>query len=283
VYEYTLIQAGVDIERLNAVVFFRYLQSSIKFYQMVGRGARIHEESGKYKFWLYDYTDVTSLFGTEFITQPPRSGGGGRKGDDDDEGGGGGDGDGPAVGEVGGKPVVITAQGRFIVVSRDGRDTPVPVEESRREVLSRVLSEAHTLEEFRALWIEPHKRRQFIAHLLGDRLDPDLIRDEDRMNDFDLYDYFGHHGYHARALRRPERGDLFITHNQPWFAAMPENATIVLKGLGHQFAQGGTDALETPALWEVPAIKEVGGLDALRAVGTPTQVMREAKGRLFGV
>ena len=45
-----------------------------------------------------------------------------------------------------------------------------------------------------------------------------------RPNDFDLYDYFGHHGYHARALRRPERGDLFITHNQPWFAAMPENA-----------------------------------------------------------
>ncbi|WP_407116126.1 DEAD/DEAH box helicase family protein [Bradyrhizobium sp. LMG 9283] len=279
-----LLEAGVDIERLNAVVFFRYLQSPIKFYQMVGRGTRIHEESGKYKFWLYDYTDVTSLFGTEFITKPPRSGGGGRKDDEGDEGGGGGEGgDGPAVGEVGGKPVVITAQGRFIVVSRDGRDTPVPVEEYRREVLGRVLNEAHTLEEFRALWIEPHKRRQFIEHLLGERLDPDLIRDEDRMNDFDLYDYFSHHGYHARALRRPERGDLFLTHNQPWFAAMPENAAIVLKGLGHQFAQGGTDALETPALWEVPAIRVAGGLDALRPLGAPVQVMREAKGRLFGV
>jgi type I restriction enzyme R subunit len=36
-----LLEAGVDIERLNAVVFFRYLQSPIKFYQMVGRGTRI--------------------------------------------------------------------------------------------------------------------------------------------------------------------------------------------------------------------------------------------------
>ncbi|MCF4980681.1 restriction endonuclease subunit R, partial [Pseudomonas gessardii] len=63
-----LLEAGVDIERLNAVVFFRYLQSPIKFYQMVGRGTRIHEETQKYKFWLYDYTDVTSLFGTDFIT-----------------------------------------------------------------------------------------------------------------------------------------------------------------------------------------------------------------------
>ncbi|MEP7341563.1 MAG: DEAD/DEAH box helicase family protein, partial [Acidobacteriota bacterium] len=33
-----LLATGVDIERLNAVVFFRYLESSITFYQMVGRG-----------------------------------------------------------------------------------------------------------------------------------------------------------------------------------------------------------------------------------------------------
>ncbi|HET6545901.1 MAG TPA: DEAD/DEAH box helicase family protein, partial [Rhodanobacteraceae bacterium] len=33
-----LLATGVDIERLNAVVFFRYLESSIAFYQMVGRG-----------------------------------------------------------------------------------------------------------------------------------------------------------------------------------------------------------------------------------------------------
>jgi type I restriction enzyme R subunit len=42
-----LLEAGVDIERLNAVVFFRYLQSPIKFYQMVGRGTRIHEETAE--------------------------------------------------------------------------------------------------------------------------------------------------------------------------------------------------------------------------------------------
>jgi len=45
-----LLEAGVDVERLNAVAFFRYLKSAIKFYQMVGRGTRIHEETKKYKF-----------------------------------------------------------------------------------------------------------------------------------------------------------------------------------------------------------------------------------------
>lgn len=279
-----LLEAGVDIERLNAVVFFRYLQSPIKFYQMVGRGTRIHEETQKYKFWLYDYTDVTNLFGTDFITKPVRSGGGG-KGGGDDEGGDGGSngGDGPSVAEIGGQTVQVFAEGTFILGRRDGREARIPVDEYRREVIQRVVSEAHNLDDFRALWIEAQKRRQLISHLLGDNFSPEVIREIDQMNDFDLYDFFGHHGYHARALRRSERSTLFISHNQSWFNAMDDKAAIALKGLGHQFAQGGTDALETPALWEVPEIKVVGGLNALRGLGAPPQVMHEAKARLFGV
>jgi type I restriction enzyme R subunit len=278
-----LLEAGVDIERLNAVVFFRYLQSPIKFYQMVGRGTRIHEETQKYKFWLYDYTDVTQLFGTDFITKPPRPGRGRKGGGDDGGDDGGGGGDGPAVAEIGGQYVVINAQGRFILSHREGRDTPIPVDEYRRQVIQRVVSEAHNLDEFRALWIEAQKRRQLIDHLLGDNFSPEVIREIDQMNDFDLYDFFGHHGYHARALKRPERGELFISHNQAWFSDMDDKAAIVLKSLGHQFAQGGTDALESPNLWEVPEIKLAGGLNALRGVGGPVQVMHEAKVRLFGV
>ncbi|EKF9135274.1 DEAD/DEAH box helicase family protein [Vibrio cholerae] len=278
-----LLEAGVDIERLNAVVFFRYLQSPIKFYQMVGRGTRIHEETQKYKFWLYDYTDVTQLFGTDFITKPQRSGSGSKGGGNNvGDGEGGGD-DGPAVAEIGGQSVIINPQGRFILSRRDGRDTPIPVDEYRREVMQRVVSEAHNLDDFRALWIETQKRRQLIDHLLGDNFSPEVIREIDQMNDFDLYDFFGHHGYHARALKRPERGEHFISHNQSWFDGMDSKAAIVLKGLGHQFAQGGTDALESPSLWEVPEIKLAGGLNALRGVGAPVQVMHEAKARLFGV
>jgi type I restriction enzyme R subunit len=63
---------------------------------------------------------------------------------------------------------------------------------------------------------------------------------------------------------------------------MDGKAAVVLKGLGRQFAQGGTEALETPALWEVPDIKMVGGLTALKQLGKPVDVMHEAKGRLFG-
>lgn len=282
-----LLEAGVDIERLNAVVFFRYLQSSIKFYQMVGRGTRIHEETQKYKFWLYDYTGVTNLFGTEFISRPPRpkpSSGpdGGPEGGGGEGPEGGGD-DGPSVGEIGGHPVGVLPKGSYILGVRDGREVPIPVDEYRREMIQRVLAEAHSLSDFRALWIEAQRRRMLIEHLLGAGLVPDHLRDHERMNEFDLFDFFGHHGYKARALRQHERGELYLSNNESWFASMNPNAATVLRSFGNQFAHGGTDALETMALWDVPEIRMAGGMNALRSIGAPTQVMIDAKGRLFGV
>ncbi len=279
-----LLEAGVDIERLNAVVFFRYLQSAIKFYQMVGRGTRIHEETQKYKFWLYDYTGVTDLFGTDFITNPARPGSGGRSGGESGgDGGDGGDDDGPAVPVIGGQSVIINAQGRFILGNREGRSTPIPIDEYRREVIARVLAEAHSLDDFRALWIAKRRRAQLIDHLLGDHYVPDLVRDAEQMDEFDLFDVFGKYGYNARALKRPQRGAEYVNANAGWFEGMDAKSAIVLKGLGAQFAQGGTDALETPALWAVPDIAQAGGLDALRTLGKPAQVMQDAKMRLFGV
>ncbi len=277
-----LLEAGVDIERLNAVVFFRYLKSSIKFYQMVGRGTRIHEATHKFKFWLYDYTGVTDLFGTDFITDPPRpgSGGGGGGGEDPEPPGGSGGGEIPPVPEIPGHTAVL-GDGRYILGRRDGSDVRIPVDEYRREMIQRVIREAHNLDEFRQLWIESQKRRRLIDHLLGDNLSPELIREIDQMTDYDTYDLFAHHGYHARALKRPERKSIYLSGNQAWFDSIDPNAAIVLKYLGNQFELGGTEALETTALWDVPEIKDAGGFDALRKIGAPVEVMKDAKTRLF--
>jgi type I restriction enzyme R subunit len=272
-----LLATGVDIERLNAVVFFRYLKSSITFYQMVGRGTRIDEPTKKYKFWLYDYTGVTSLFGTDFITKPPHP----RK-----PGGGGGDGPpeepSPII-EISGQPVEITPQGNFILMRREGRDVPVPVEEYRQEMIRRVLAEAHTLDEFRDLWIETRKRRQLIDHLIGDNYSPEVIREITGMVDCDHFDLLAHYGYRSAALKRHEREAGYLNVNASWFASVDEKAAIVLRGLDHQFGAGGTDALESELIWEVPEIKIAGGVDALKIIGRPADVMREAKKRLFGV
>ena len=193
-----LLATGVDIERLNAVVFFRYLESSILFYQMLGRGTRIDEITQKYKFWLYDYTGVTDLFGTDFITthttgKKKKSGGG-----NDGEGG-----DEPPVIQIAGQIVTVNSEGRFILTRREGRNVKIPIDEYCREMLQRVVREAGNLQDFRQLWIGNKKRRDLIDHLLGENYSPEVLRELENMQDFDYYDMFAHHGYHAQALKRP--------------------------------------------------------------------------------
>jgi len=275
-----LLATGVDIERLNAVVFFRYLESSILFYQMVGRGTRIDETTQKYKFWLYDYTGVTDLFGTDFITadtsgKKKKSTAGGEDGGDDDN-------ELPVI-QISGQSVSVTSEGRFILTRREGRDVKIPIDEYRREMLQRVVREAGNLQDFRQLWIEARKRRELINHLLGENYSPEVLRELEDMQDFDYYDMFAHHGYHAQALKRQQRGLGYLDQNQTWFDTMPADAAIVLKGFGHQFGLGGTDALETSALWDVPEISQAGGLTALKKIGSPVDVILQAKSRLFGV
>lgn len=285
-----LLATGVDIERLNAVVFFRYLESSILFYQMVGRGTRIHEETQKYKFWLYDYTGVTDLFGTDFISAPakprvkkPDGGDGGDGGDD-----GGGEGDPLPLPEMKtGHDGTVVVQGRYILQERlvDGvrREVAVPLDEYRQEMVARVLGEAATLHDFRSLWVETQKRKKLIEHLLGEHYSPDQVREMMHMGDCDNFDLFAHYGYREKALKRPEREAAYLTSQAPWFASVDDKAAIVLKGIGHQFGLSGTEALESPELWNVPDIRRAGGLAALKALGRPVDVLRDAKTRLFGV
>jgi type I restriction enzyme R subunit len=249
---------------------------------MVGRGTRIDEVTQKYKFWLYDYTGVTDLFGTDFISAHSsgknKTGGGGEDGGGDGEGG-----DEPPVIQIGGQTVTVNSEGRFILSRREGQDVKIPIEEYRREMLQRVLSEAGNLQDFRQLWIENKKRRDLIDHLLGENYSPEVLRELEEMQDFDYYDMFAHHGYRAQALKRQERGQGYLDQNLPWFEDMPSDTAVVLKGFGHQFGLGGTEALESDSLWQVPEISRAGGLAALKKWGQPGAVILEAKGRLFGV
>lgn len=284
-----LLATGVDIERLNAVVFFRYLKSSISFYQMVGRGTRIDEPTQKYKFWLYDYTGVTDLFGTDFITAParPRV----AKPDDGEDEGGGGEGGGhnpsPLPEMRTGQAGTVVEQGCYILQERlvngERREVTVPLAEYRQEMVARVLREAATLHDFRDLWVETQKRRQLIDHLLGAHYSPDTVRELVGLTDCDQFDLFAHYGWHEQARTRSERADAYLQAQAPWFASVGVHAAIVLQGVGRQFGLGGTEALESPELWHTPEIRRAGGVAALRPLGRPAEVLRDAKMRLFGI
>jgi hypothetical protein len=84
-----------------------------------------------------------------------------------------------------------------------------------RDDPARLVAKRGNLDDFRgSSGSSTQKRRSLIDHLLGDNFSPDVIREIDQMTDFDLYDFFGHHGYRARALKRPSAARCIISHNQ---------------------------------------------------------------------
>lgn len=116
-----LLTTGVDVRPVRNVAFFKYVGSAISFYQMLGRGTRIDEHTGKLVFTIYDYTGATRLFGEAFETRPasPKKPGGDDEGDDD-EGGGTPVQPTPTVWVEGFTPVVNDL-GRFVGATVDGR------------------------------------------------------------------------------------------------------------------------------------------------------------------
>lgn len=63
---------------------------------------------------------------------------------------------------------------------------------------------------------------------MGDNFSPELVREIDQMSNYYFYDLVAYHGYHARALKRPERKKVYLSNNQVWFESIDPNAASVL-------------------------------------------------------
>jgi type I restriction enzyme R subunit len=269
-----LLTTGVDVPVVRNIVFFKYVRSSIAFYQMVGRGTRIDAATNKLMFRVYDYTDATRLFGKEFITKnrPPREGGEGPHPP-------------PPPPErtimVEGFDVKVTDAGRYILATVDGKATPVTVEEYKERLAATLVEEAPTLDTFRRSWIVPPKRRELLGRLPDAGRSAILVRSLEEMTDFDLYDVLAELGYGLAPKRRTERADAFTYKHGAWLSALPPKASATLKALASQFARGGTDGLENPQVFQTPEVVRAGGLDALKALGKPSEILHETKERIF--
>ncbi len=271
-----LLTTGVDVPCVRNIVFFKYLKSPISFYQMVGRGARIDLPTNKLMFRVYDYTNATRLFGEEFVVEPPR-----QPGDGSDSG--------PASPPPPTEPVItvegfdvhITDAGRYIVADVDGKAMPVPVEEYKARLAARLMEQAHTLEEFRRLWVDPPSRRELIDALVNAGYSPNVVRMVDEKEDYDLYDVLAELGWGMNPRTRSERAAAFTYKHEDWLNAWPAETGETIKAIARQFERGGTEILENPRIFQTPEVRAAGGLAALRKAGRPAEVLRETKVRMF--
>ena len=267
-----LLTTGVDVPAGCNIVFFKYVRSPIAFYQMVGRGTRLNPPTGKLMFRVYDFTDATRLFGEEFKTKwQPRTGGTGPEPPVPPE---------PTI-QVEGFDVRVTDAGRYIVTQVDGKAMPVTVEEYKERLAKRLVEEAPTLENFRACWIEPPRRREMLGKLPDAGRSALLVQRLEDMNDYDLYDVLAELGYGLAPRTRVERAEAFAYKHDRWLADLPAPTAATLKAMASQFARAGTDGLENPQIFQIPDVRKAGGLDALKVLGKPADILRETKGRMF--
>jgi type I restriction enzyme R subunit len=271
-----LLTTGVDVPCVRAVVFFRYVRSPIAFYQMLGRGTRLHPPTGKLMFRVYDYTDAMTLFGQPFITHVQTTS------RERPEGEGPVEPAEPTI-EVEGFQVRVTPAGRYILTDVDGQALPVTVEEYKERLAARLVETAPTLDDFRARWVAPPDRRDLLARLPDAGRSALLVQQLEAMGDYDLYDVLAEMGYGLTPRTRADRAAAFAYKHRVWLSLLPSQTADTLKAVAAQFARAGTDGLENPRIFETPAVKTAGGLPALKALGSPADILRETKMRMFAV
>jgi len=266
-----LLSTGVDIEWLQNVVFFRYLESSIMFYQMVGRGTRIHVPSGKLMFRIYDYTNATRLFGEPFESKPRPTRERKPPGEDKER-----------VIRVEGFDVLVTDAGRSVLVEQGGRDVLVSLEEYREMVAERLAAEAPNLDDLRRRWLDPVERQALLGRLPGGERSARLLQELDGLKECDLYDVLAQEAYGVAAKTKQERAEALSYKHADWLKALPLKAAELIKALAGQFARGGITELESVHVFQTPDVRRAGGIKALRQLGADAPaVLRVTKERLL--
>jgi type I restriction enzyme R subunit len=271
-----LLSTGIDVPWLENIVFFNYIASPIRFYQMLGRGTRIAE--GKLTFRIYDYTDASRLLGEDFVTQahaarlPLAT----RESPDD------------APGrqrrevQVEGFTVTVDAIGHYIVIERDGKETAVSVEEYEQELALRVLPLAPTLDELRRKWADPAERRALLDALPQRANGARVLQELKSQQDYDLYDVLAAAVYRAAPKPRFDRAYEFRHKQRAWLQALGPRAERVLLALVDRFADYGTEELENRQVWRTEPVRRAGGVAALQGPGiVPAALLAETKRRLF--
>ena len=272
-----LLTTGVDVRPVRNVAFFRYVGSAIQFYQMIGRGTRIDEPTGKLVYTIYDYTGATRLLGESFTTRPPSGGG--------ESGNGGPDlmplpVPDPTVWVEGFSPIVNDL-GRFVGTTVDGRLGMVPLEDFKRGMAAALAKEAATLADFRARWVDPPTRRELLDMLVSAGYPPTIVKLIDDMRDYDLYDVIASVGYGLDPKTKEDRALAFRYKQNDWLGRLPEKTRATVIAIADQFKHGGTDDLENNYLFQTPEVAAAGGIAALAAAGDPATLIRETKERIF--
>jgi type I restriction enzyme R subunit len=274
-----LLSTGVDAQTCRLIVLDRPVGSMTEFKQILGRGTRVHEESGKYYFTLMDFRGATRHFADpDFDGEPvqiydpddddpitPPDDDDAEPGDDEIVVDGGNDisidlnePDSKKI-YVNGIVVTILAE-RVTYLDAEGKLVTESLRDySKKAVTSRFAS----LDSFLKRWRSADRKQAIIEELEEEGLRLEPLADEVNPN-LDPFDLICYVAYGRPPLTRRERADN--VRKRDVFAKYSLQARAVLDALLEKYQDEGVVDLGDPRILQIPPIDKI---------GTPVELIRQ--------
>lgn len=275
-----LLSTGVDAQTCRLIVIDRAVGSMTEFKQILGRGTRVHEETGKLYFTLIDFRGATRHFADpdfdgepmmiydpddEDVMVPPDDAGDAEIPDDEVIVDGGND---IAIDEggtpvrklyVNGVLVTIIAE-RVKYLDADG----TLITESLREYSKKaVVGHFASLDLFLHRWKGAERKQAIIDELEAQGLRIEPLADEVNMN-LDPFDLICHVAYDRPPLTRRERAER--VRKRDVFSRYGPQARAVLEALLSKYQDDGLIDLSDPRVLQLPPFD---------TLGTPVELIRQ--------
>ena len=263
-----LLSTGVDVQTCQLIVLDRIVGSMTEFKQIVGRGTRVHEDTGKLYFTLMDFRGATAHFADpDFDGEPvqihePGEGDSITPPDDvlpPDDSDDSIFPDIPQPPHTGGaQKVYVDGVGVAIIAERveyvDEKGNLIT--ESLRDFTRRTLRKRFaSLDDFLKQWNAAERKQAIIEELGAEGLDLDIIGKE-LSKDLDPFDLICHIAFDAKPLTRHERAEN--VRKRDLFTRYGDQARAVLDALLTKYADDGVINLDDTNVLHIPPFTELG-------------------------
>lgn len=293
-----LLTTGVDAPTVKNVALVRVIGSMTEFKQIIGRGTRLHTDSGKFFFNILDYTGTaTRMFADpDFDGEPARL----TQAEID------------AAGEITSETTEESEEGE----SEPGEvilvDPPSDPEQRRKfyfdggavEIAAHLVFELdpdgkqlrvvkftdYTAErvrtlyasasDMRAAWSDPEKRAEIIESLAERGVDFDTLASAAGQPEADPFDLLCHVAFNAPLRTRRERAERLRREKKDFFDQFGPEARAVLDALLEKYAEFGTAQFVLPDVLEVPPLSEQGNVTEIARRFGGAKQLREAVAQL---
>ncbi len=167
---------------------------------------------------------------------------------------------------VKGLPVHIAEEER-LVLEKEGKT--LKVEEYITYAGKEVVGKVRHIEDLRATWLDPEKRKEFLDELSQKSVYPELIAELKNRPDLDSFDILANVAFGVVPLSRDERADQLEIQSARFLAAFSENAREMVHALLERYRLAGIEDIENPLVFQLPPFDRLGGIhEAEKRFGT---------------